>query len=128
MKKAVKKMKLILLAFQWRRYWRCFIAITKSGGGGSTRFDMRRWSFDDRLCLYDCLDDGKCSDENFSVERLRRTTSYIGCEDDDVDRRAEIFISNFHSWLRLERQVSLKLSYFQENNGSSIGDEGNSLF
>ncbi|KAJ0525813.1 hypothetical protein HanHA300_Chr09g0316281 [Helianthus annuus] len=38
---------------------------------------------------------------------LQRTTSFPE-EDDDVDKRAERFISNFYRQLKMERQVSLQ--------------------
>ncbi|XP_015885323.2 uncharacterized protein LOC107420788 [Ziziphus jujuba] len=129
MKTAVKKMKFIVLSLKWRQYWRRLIANTKSGSAG-TSYRLRRWSFNDRLLgLYGSLEHGKCSGtEKFTVKSFQRTTSY-GCEYDveDVDQRAEIFIANFRSQLRLERQVSLRLRYLEENS-SNIGNEGNSLF
>ncbi|KVI01401.1 Protein of unknown function DUF761, plant [Cynara cardunculus var. scolymus] len=40
---------------------------------------------------------------------LQRSTSFP--EEDDVDKRAQMFIDNFYRQLRLERQVSLQLRY-----------------
>ncbi|KAM0041048.1 hypothetical protein Hdeb2414_s0011g00361671 [Helianthus debilis subsp. tardiflorus] len=40
---------------------------------------------------------------------LQRTTSFP--EEDDVDKRAERFISNFYRQLKMERRVSLQLRY-----------------
>lgn len=49
---------------------------------------------------------------------LQRTTSFP--EEDDVDRRAEMFISNFYRQLKMERQVSLQLRYRKDTSfGSS---------
>ncbi|GLT49285.1 hypothetical protein SLA2020_228520 [Shorea laevis] len=78
---------------------------------------LRRASFRRCLCfnhspsLQDCIGVGEGgSDEKRSPVRvLQRITSFA--PDDDIDRRAEVFISNFHHRLLLERQVSLELSY-----------------
>lgn len=40
---------------------------------------------------------------------LQRTTSFP--EEDDIDKRADMFISNFYRQLKMERQVSLQLRY-----------------
>ncbi|XP_062196025.1 uncharacterized protein LOC133899103 [Phragmites australis] len=39
--------------------------------------------------------------------------------DDDIDRRAEQFIANFHRQLQMERQVSLQLRYIRGNSRES---------
>ncbi|KAD3068086.1 hypothetical protein E3N88_35966 [Mikania micrantha] len=39
---------------------------------------------------------------------LQRTTSFP--QEDDIDKRADLFISNFYRQLKMERQVSLQLS------------------
>lgn len=43
-------------------------------------------------------------------KQYRRTISYAS-EDDDIDKKAEIFIANFRRQLRLERRVSFELQY-----------------
>ncbi|KAK8509385.1 hypothetical protein V6N11_007781 [Hibiscus sabdariffa] len=64
-------------------------------------------SFNHRIGLPGCIQD---EDESSVSERaLHRTASYGA--DDDVDQRAEIFISNFRRQLWLERQVSLEIRY-----------------
>ncbi|KAF5790618.1 hypothetical protein HanXRQr2_Chr09g0385311 [Helianthus annuus] len=47
---------------------------------------------------------------------LQRTTSFP--EEDDVDKRAERFISNFYRQLKMERQVSLQRKHtsFESSN------------
>ncbi|KAI3701687.1 hypothetical protein L6452_26946 [Arctium lappa] len=47
---------------------------------------------------------------------VQRSTSFP--DEDDVDKRAEMFIENFYRQLRLERQVSLQLRY---KRGTSFG-------
>ncbi|KAK4265465.1 hypothetical protein QN277_026516 [Acacia crassicarpa] len=46
--------------------------------------------------------------------RLVRTTSYPS-EEDDIDKRAEIFINKFRRQLQMERQISLELRYCRTN-------------
>ncbi|MCD7460203.1 hypothetical protein HAX54_043063 [Datura stramonium] len=54
-----------------------------------------------------------------SFKGLQRTMSYPSSED-DIDKRAEMFIANFYNQLRLERQISLELRYCRGNSfGSS---------
>ncbi|KAK6249335.1 hypothetical protein QUC31_020900 [Theobroma cacao] len=103
LKKAVKKIRslLSLNLTKWRLS--CFLKLA------STRRQRRQClSFNDRLGLHGCIEDQE-SDERSTVRALQRVASYAA--DDDVDRRAEIFISNFRRQLWLERQVSLELRY-----------------
>ncbi|KAF3447649.1 hypothetical protein FNV43_RR12836 [Rhamnella rubrinervis] len=122
LKRAVKKVKLILLGLKWRRYWRLIITNTKSGADKMRRY----WSFNDRLEFYGCFEDEK-SDEKRTSKRLQRTRSYSEDRDNDrdIDQRAEVFIDNFRYQLLLERQVSWKLRYWQEHS-SNMEDEGSS--
>lgn len=46
---------------------------------------------------------------------LQRTMSYPSSED-DIDKRAEMFIANFYNQLKLERQISLELRYCRSGN------------
>lgn len=52
---------------------------------------------------------------------LQRTTSFP--EEDDVDKKAELFIANFYRQLKMERQVSLQLRYRRDN--TSFGSSPN---
>ena len=112
LKKAVKKLR-FLLSFnllQWR-----LASIT---GSASTR---RRLSFNDRQGFHGCIEDEKL-DEPGSAKVYQRARSYGS--DDDIDRRAEIFIANFRHHLRLERQVSLELRYYRGTSFKSEEDIG----
>jgi hypothetical protein len=104
LRKAVKKIKL-LLSFNAMRW--CL------GGSNTGSFSSygRRLSFDDRLGLQGiCIEDDKSNGGDRSATRnIQRATSFAS--DDDIDKRAEIFIANFRRQLRFERQVSLELSY-----------------
>ncbi|KAK8560889.1 hypothetical protein V6N13_026324 [Hibiscus sabdariffa] len=100
LRRVVKKVKLLLSLDTSR--WR----VASMLGGAS-----RRLSFGDRPGLRACVDDGNESDDCSS--RLARTTSYQS--EDDVDKRAEMFIANFHRQLQIERQVSLQLKYLRGN-------------
>lgn len=127
LKRAVKKVKFILLSLKWRRYWRLIVTNTRSGANKMRRY----WSFNDRMVFYGCFKDEK-SDENCASKRLQRTTSCASKDHDrdhdiDIDRRAEVFIENFRYQLLIERQVSLKLRYWQEHS-SNMEDEGSSSF
>lgn len=69
--------------------------------------------------LYDAIrdiDDQYEQQEGRSTHCIRRTKSNIARNNDDddendVDHRAEMFITNFRRQLRLERQISLELRY-----------------
>ncbi|KAF8033607.1 hypothetical protein BT93_C0024 [Corymbia citriodora subsp. variegata] len=95
-------------------------------------FDLRRWistsavhgpsskrllSFSDSPGLRACtsMDDKEYQDSPGSSRGsgLQRTISYPS--EDDVDRRAEMFIANFHRQLQLERQISMELRYCRGN-------------
>ncbi|XVE71812.1 hypothetical protein DITRI_Ditri10aG0181900 [Diplodiscus trichospermus] len=101
LRRAVKKVK-ILLNFSMNR-WRIASMI---GGSPSSR----RLSFTDRPGLGACADD---YDSGSYSRSLARTTSYRS--EDDIDKRAEMFIANFHRQLQIERQVSLQLKYLRGN-------------
>ncbi|XP_059309907.1 uncharacterized protein LOC132612667 [Lycium barbarum] len=59
------------------------------------------------------------SSSSNSFKGLQRTMSYPSSED-DIDKRAEMFIANFYNQLKLERQISLELRYYRGNSfGSS---------
>ncbi|XP_050219657.1 uncharacterized protein LOC126670046 [Mercurialis annua] len=81
-----------------------------------------RLSFNERAGLKACVDDTEsedCSARNndFSPRfELHRTIS--NQSEDDIDKRAELFIENFRRQLQIERQISLELKYFQGDNNS----------
>jgi hypothetical protein len=111
LKKAVRKLKL-LLSFNIRRW--CL------GGPNIGSFSYRRrLSFDDRLGLRGCIEDDKSDGGDRSARSIQRATSFAS--DDDIDKRAEIFIANFRRRLRFERQVSLELSYSRSRGSSFKG-------
>lgn len=100
-KRAVKKIKSLIRLTRTR--WRVANFLRKA----STR---RCLSFNYSIGLRQCLEDGEFSDEKSSpVLALQRITSFG--PGDDVDKRAEDFISNFRRQLLFERQVSLQLGY-----------------
>ncbi|XWS72827.1 hypothetical protein CRYUN_Cryun02cG0073800 [Craigia yunnanensis] len=101
LKKAVKKINSLLRLNLTKWRISCFL---KTASGRR----QRSLSFNDRLGLHGCIEDGE-SNQRGSVRALQRVTSYAA--DDDVDKRAELFISNFRRQLWLERQVSLELRY-----------------
>ncbi|XP_076898782.1 uncharacterized protein LOC143552450 [Bidens hawaiensis] len=51
---------------------------------------------------------------------VQRTTSFP--EEDDVDKRAEMFIENFYRQLHYERQVSLQLRYKRSDTSFGSSD------
>lgn len=83
----------------------------------------RRLSFNDRPGLRACTDDNyadESSPDSASAGphshgggSLHRTISYPS--EDDIDKRAEMFIANFHRQLQIERQISLELGYCRAN-------------
>ncbi|KAK1420894.1 hypothetical protein QVD17_22848 [Tagetes erecta] len=112
--------------------WR--LASSIIGNRGTRALSSRRRSFNERLGLTSIVSSPD-QDYNVSSNRvtpfmtpsmqmspeqgevlqktrsfpLQRTTSFP--EEDDVDKRAEMFISNFYRQLKMERQVSLQLRY-----------------
>ncbi|XWS70572.1 hypothetical protein CRYUN_Cryun03dG0058900 [Craigia yunnanensis] len=100
-KKAVKKISSLLRLNLTKWRISCFLKSASARRRQSL-------SFNDRLGLHACIEDEE-SNERGSVRVLQRVTSYAA--DDDVDKRAELFITNFRRQLWLERQVSLKLRY-----------------
>lgn len=91
--------------------------------GGASSSSSKRWlSFNDRLGLNVVTDeiedvnsnDGSAGGSSSSSHGIQRTISFPSSED-DVDKRAEMFIANFYRQLRMERQVSLELSYHRDS-------------
>ncbi|XP_059664236.1 uncharacterized protein LOC132310010 [Cornus florida] len=77
----------------------------------------RSVSFNDRLGLCEFTKDEN-QNESSSTWCLQRTRSYaaaVAADEEDIDKRAEMFIVNFRRQLRLERQISLELSYCRGN-------------
>ncbi|CAK9137982.1 unnamed protein product [Ilex paraguariensis] len=101
LKRAVKKIS-FLLSFDINR-WKLSSMIGASSGRS------RRLSFNDRPGLRACTKDTESSDSG-SSHGLQRTLSFPSSED-DIDKRAEMFITNFKRQLQIERQISLKLRY-----------------
>lgn len=114
LRRAVKKVK-FLLNLNLNR-WRIASII---GAGSLSR---RTISFNDRPGLRAWTDDllinsissnvGQDDDSGSSsrVQQIQRTPS-LPSDQDDIDKRAGIFIANFRNQLRMERQVSLELRY-----------------
>lgn len=117
-KTGVKKLSFLLnlLNASKRRLASIMCGTGTSTGGGC--FNRRSRSFDYDRCLgLRCVDEDEESDEsNSSVPALQRTRSYAYSSDDDINRRADIFISNFRRRLFYERQVSLELRYRRGTN------------
>ncbi|KAF8392906.1 hypothetical protein HHK36_021146 [Tetracentron sinense] len=63
----------------------------------------RRLSFNDRPGLRGCIDDTDCDETNYS-QGIQRTKSFA--TDEDINKRADMFIANFYRRLQIERQVS----------------------
>ncbi|XP_030458848.2 uncharacterized protein LOC115679401 [Syzygium oleosum] len=119
LKRAVKKARL-LLSFDVRR-WRLALVI---GAASGKSWQRRRLSFDDWPGLMGCMDDGgrAGSESSGSRREIWRTMSYPSSpsEEDDIDKRADVFISNFHRQLQMERQISLELRYCRANSFGSM--------
>ncbi|PQM38337.1 hypothetical protein Pyn_35452 [Prunus yedoensis var. nudiflora] len=111
LKRAVKKINLILLGFKLNR--RKLASILACTNRASARQCL---SFNERLGLHGCIEDDKV-DENRCLRRVlsTRTHDRASDDDDDVDHRADVFIANFRRQLRFERQVSLELRYCRKD-------------
>ncbi|KAL2232809.1 uncharacterized protein LOC105155682 [Sesamum indicum] len=111
LKRAVKKIK-FLLDFNVNR-WKLASMI------GRTSSRKRRLSFNDRPGLRACMEEDQDPNDHDpgSSRGLHRTISYPS--EDDIDKRADAFIANFHRQLRFERQISLELRYYRGNSFDS---------
>ncbi|XP_057965339.1 uncharacterized protein LOC131155908 [Malania oleifera] len=121
LRRAVKKLT-FLLSFSVNR-WNLASVL----GGVSTYGGRRRLSFRDRPGLRACTygdeaetgsDSGSGSDSDSYSGRLERTRS--SPMEEDIDKRAEMFIANFYRQLQIEKQVSLELHYCRGNSFSSV--------
>lgn len=111
LKRAVKKIR-FLMDFNINRWKLASIIGTSSS--------KRRLSFNDRPGLRACMDYDSDSNDSGSARAgsLQRTISYPS-DQDDIDKRAEMFITNFYRQLKIERQISLELSYARANSFDS---------
>ncbi|XP_043710331.1 uncharacterized protein LOC122659264 [Telopea speciosissima] len=117
LKRAVKKVR-FLLNLDVNR-WRIASIIGRTS--------QRRLSFNDRPGLQAINDDEIDTEEVIGISprrALQRTISSPSprSSDEDIDKKADLFIENFYNRLRMERQVSLNLRYCRtdslESNGS----------
>ncbi|KAF8392907.1 hypothetical protein HHK36_021147 [Tetracentron sinense] len=93
LQRAVKKVRFLLSLniYKWR--------VAASIVGASSR---RRLSFNHRPGLRGCSDDTDCYETSYSPG-IQRTKSFA--TDEDIDKRADMFIANFYRRLQIERQV-----------------------
>ncbi|XP_078150492.1 cotton fiber protein [Carex rostrata] len=112
LKRAIQKIK-FLLSFNATRW-----VVSPLRGS----FTTRRVSFNSQPSLLDCTPvDSPVSNSTGSVSRTTSNASQVtrtssnASSSDDIDKRAEIFITNFYNHIQMERQVSLELRYRQEN-------------
>jgi len=111
LKRAVKKIN-FLLSFNFRK-WRLASILSIASSSSSRR--TRRLSFNDRIGLHGAIEDVESDHQKYKpVRTFERVRSY-GSSDEDIDKRAEIFINNFRQQLLIERQVSLQLRYYRGN-------------
>ncbi|KAH8504048.1 hypothetical protein Peur_046375 [Populus x canadensis] len=111
LKRAVKKIN-FLLSFNFRK-WRLASILCIASSSSSRR--TRRLSFNDRIGLHGAIEDVESDHQKYKpVRTFERVRSY-GSSDEDIDKRAEIFINNFRQQLLMERQVSLQLRYYRGN-------------
>ncbi|XP_042491437.1 uncharacterized protein LOC122071187 [Macadamia integrifolia] len=115
LKRAVKKVR-FLLNLDINR-WRIASIMGRSS--------QRRLSFNDRPGLR-AINDDTYAEEVVGVSprpALQRTMSSPMSYDEDIDKKAEMFIENFYSQLRMERQVSLDLRYCRADSLVSGGSD-----
>ena len=108
LKRAVKNVR-FLLDFNMSQ-WRLASVL------GHASSSSKRISFNDRPGLRAVCDDNTMNFEDSvgsSRSGIQRT---ISCpSEDDVDKRADMFINNFYRQLQIERQISLELQYCRGN-------------
>ncbi|KAF3339268.1 Cotton fiber expressed protein [Carex littledalei] len=124
LKRAIQKIK-FLLSFNATRW-----VVSPLRGS----FTTRRVSFNSQPSLLDCTDNSTStpvdsyewvsnstgvSRTTSNASQVTRTSSNASSSD-DIDNRAEIFITNFYKHIQMERQVSLELRYSQENSFERI--------
>ncbi|KAG5112526.1 hypothetical protein JHK82_035795 [Glycine max] len=106
---AVQKVKLLLNATVLSHAWHAATILR------GVSLSKRQISFNDRPGLMMCTASDETDSEDLvsPAHSLQRT---ISCpSDDDIDKRAEMFINNFRRQLKMERQISLQLRYCREN-------------
>jgi hypothetical protein len=104
---AVQKVKLLISSTILNHTWNAAKMLRDSS------LNKRQISFNDHGLMV-CSSDETDSEESVSPSQpcLQRTISFPS--DDDINKRAEMFIANFRRQLRLERQISLQLRYCKE--------------
>ncbi|XP_041021948.1 uncharacterized protein LOC121263187 [Juglans microcarpa x Juglans regia] len=115
-RRAVRKVRFLLdFSIRWQ---------LASMVGSASSNTNHRLSFNDRPGLKAYTDDSfdLDSEDSGSSSRpglaLQKMMSYPS--EDDVDKRAEMFIANFYHQLRIERQISLELQYCRGNSFKAI--------
>ncbi|KAL0013319.1 hypothetical protein SO802_000388 [Lithocarpus litseifolius] len=88
---------------------------------GHASSSSKRISFNDRPGLRAVCDDDTIDFEDSvgsSRSGIQRTISFPS--EDDVDKRADMFIANFYRQLQIDRQISLELQYCRGNSFSLV--------
>ncbi|KAI4335431.1 hypothetical protein L6164_014075 [Bauhinia variegata] len=110
LRRAVNKVKILLSSTILGRTWHIASVVR------SVSMSKRQLSFNDRPGVMACAGEtGYVSGDSGSSngQQLQRTVSYPS--DDDIDKRADMFIANFRRQLRIERQISLQIRYGRGN-------------
>lgn len=108
---AVQKVKLLISSTILSRTWEAANMFRSTAS-----LSRRHLSFhDERPGLLSCSEETD-SEGSVSTTPSRSLQRTISCpsSDDDIDKRAEMFIANFRRQLQLERQISLQLRYRRE--------------
>ncbi|KAJ7955767.1 DUF761 domain-containing protein [Quillaja saponaria] len=112
LRRAVEKVRLLLAFNIMGHNWRIASMLRRGS------LSKRQLSFNDRPGLRLCTEESDTEDSDSGLDSsshggLQRTTSYPS--EDDIDKRAEMFIANFRRQLQMERQISLELRYCRGN-------------
>lgn len=111
---AVQKVKLLISSTILNHTWNA----AKMLRGAS--LSNRQLSFNDRPGLMMCSSDETDSEGSVSPSPCLQRTISFPSDEDDIDKRSEIFIANFRRQLLLERQISLQLRYCREQKSSGL--------
>uniref|UniRef100_A0A6N2KD73 Uncharacterized protein n=1 Tax=Salix viminalis TaxID=40686 RepID=A0A6N2KD73_SALVM len=95
------------------RKWRLSSILWNASSSSSSSGTIRRLSFNDRIGLHGVIGDVESDHQITPVRALERARSHGSSSDDDVDKRAEIFIANFRRQLLMERQDLLPCARFR---------------